>query len=83
MCNRCVVVLGVCDRLRTAATQNRARKRPACVYSKPVGDEFHYGHLGTDVLSQAREVRLDLASVTFDILPQARAVKARPPKENI
>ena len=69
MCYRCVIVLGVCDRLRTAATRNRARKRPARVYSKPVGDEFRYGHLGMDVLSEAREVRLDFASMTFDMLP--------------
>jgi hypothetical protein len=46
-----------------------ATLRPARVYSKPVGDEFHYGHLGMDVLSQAREVRLDFASMTFDLLP--------------
>jgi hypothetical protein len=43
--------------------------RPARVYSKPVGNEFHYGHLGMDVLSQAREVRLDFVSMTFDMLP--------------
>ena len=46
-----------------------ATLRPARVYSKPVGNEFHYGHLGMDVLSQAREVRLDFASMTFDLLP--------------
>jgi len=39
------------------------------VYSKPVGNEFQYGHLGMDVLSQAREVRLDFVSMTFDMLP--------------
>jgi tetratricopeptide (TPR) repeat protein len=46
-----------------------ATLHPARVYSKPVGNEFHYGHLGMDVLSQAREVRLDFASMTFDLLP--------------
>jgi len=46
-----------------------ATLRPARVYSKPVGNKFHYGHLGMDVLSQAREVRLDFASMTFDLLP--------------
>jgi tetratricopeptide (TPR) repeat protein len=46
-----------------------ATLRPARVYSKPVGDEFHYGHLGMDVLSQAGEVHLDFASMTFDLLP--------------
>jgi len=37
--------------------------RPAHVYSKPVSDEFHY------VRSQARDIRLDFASMTFDLLP--------------
>ncbi len=46
-----------------------ATLRPARAYSKPVDDEFLYGHLGMDVLSQAREVRLDFASMTFDLLP--------------
>jgi hypothetical protein len=45
-----------------------ATLRPARVYSKPVGNQFHYGHLGMDVLSQAREVRLDFVSMTFDLL---------------
>ena len=58
-----------------------ATLHPARVYAKPVGDEFHYGHLGMDVLSQAREVRLDFASMTLDLLPQARGVKARAAKE--
>ena len=26
--------------------------------------KFHYGHLGMDVLSQAREVRLDFTAMT-------------------
>jgi hypothetical protein len=46
-----------------------ATLRPARVYSKPVGNEFHYGHLGMDVLSQAREVSLDFASMTFALRP--------------
>lgn len=46
-----------------------ATLRPARVYSKPVGNEFHYGHLGMDVLSQAREVRLDFSSMNIDLLP--------------
>jgi hypothetical protein len=43
--------------------------RPAHFYSKPVSDEFHYGHLGMDELSQARDIRLEFASMTFDLLP--------------
>ena len=46
-----------------------ATLRPARVYFKLVGNEFHYGHLGMDVLSQAREVRLDFVSMTLDMLP--------------
>jgi len=43
--------------------------RPARVYSKPVGDDFHYGHLGLDVLTQPREVRIDFASMTLHLEP--------------
>ena len=41
--------------------------RPARVFSKPVGDDFHYGHLGLDVLSQPRGVRLDFASMMLQL----------------
>jgi aspartyl protease len=43
--------------------------QPAKVFSKPVGDEFHHGLLGLDVLAQAREVRLDFRSMTLKLLP--------------
>ena len=43
--------------------------RPASVFSKPVGDNFHYGHLGLDVLAQPREVRIDLASMILQLAP--------------
>jgi predicted aspartyl protease len=43
--------------------------RPASVFSKPVGDEFHHGLLGMDVFSQAREVRIDFRSMTFELRP--------------
>jgi len=43
--------------------------RPAQVFSKPVGDDFHHCLLGLDVLSQAREVRIDVRSMTLQLLP--------------
>jgi hypothetical protein len=43
--------------------------RPAQVFFKPVGDDFHHGLLGMDVLSQAREVRIDFVSMTLELLP--------------
>jgi hypothetical protein len=43
--------------------------RPAQVFSKPVGDDFHHCLLGLDVLSQAREVRIDFRSMTLQLLP--------------
>src|SRR5262245_55082975 len=43
--------------------------RPAPVFSKPVGDDFHHGLLGMDLLSQAREVRVDFRSMTLELLP--------------
>ncbi len=43
--------------------------RPARVFSKPVGDDFHHGLLGLDVLSQAREVHIDFRSMTLKLLP--------------
>lgn len=39
------------------------------VFSKPVGDDFHYGLLGIDVISQAHEVRVDFRSMTLQLLP--------------
>lgn len=38
--------------------------RPARVFSKPVGNEFHHGLLGMDVLYQAREVTIDFRAMT-------------------
>jgi predicted aspartyl protease len=46
-----------------------ATLRSAQVFSKPVGDDFHHGLLGMDVLSQAREVRIDFTSMTMQLLP--------------
>jgi len=43
--------------------------QPASVFSKPVGDDFHHGLLGMDVLSQAREVRIDFQSMTLQLRP--------------
>ncbi len=43
--------------------------RPAQVFSKPVGDDFHHGLLGTDILSQARKVRIDFVSMTLELSP--------------
>jgi hypothetical protein len=43
--------------------------QPAKVFSKPVGDDFHYGLLGLDVLTQAREVQIDFRSMTLKLLP--------------
>jgi hypothetical protein len=43
--------------------------RPARIFSKPVGDDFHHGLLGMDVLSQAREVHIDFQSMTLRLLP--------------
>lgn len=42
---------------------------PATIYSQPVGDRTHHGLLGTDVLSQAREVRVDFRSMSLQLLP--------------
>jgi hypothetical protein len=43
--------------------------RPAQVFSKPIGDEFHHGLLGMDVLSQARRVSIDFRAMTLELLP--------------
>jgi hypothetical protein len=43
--------------------------KPAQVFSRPVGDDSLYGLLGMDVLSQAREVRVDFRSMTILLLP--------------
>jgi predicted aspartyl protease len=45
------------------------RLRPASIYAKPTGDETHHGLLGMDVLSQAREVRIDLSRMRLDLFP--------------
>lgn len=42
--------------------------RPAHVFSKPVGDDFRYGLLGMDVLSQAHEVRVDFGSMKLELV---------------
>jgi hypothetical protein len=43
------------------------RLRPARIYAKPTGDETHHGLLGMDVLSQAREVRIDFSRMRLDL----------------
>jgi hypothetical protein len=43
--------------------------RPAQVFSKPVGDDFHHGLLGMDVLSQAGEIQTDFSAMTVRLLP--------------
>lgn len=43
--------------------------RSVAVFRKPVGDDFHHGLLGMDVLSQAREVRIDFQSMTLRLVP--------------
>jgi hypothetical protein len=45
--------------------------RPARVFSKSEGNDFHHGLLGLDVLSQAREVQIDFRSMTAKLLPQS------------
>ncbi len=42
--------------------------RPAQVFLKPVGDEFHHGLMGMDVLSQAKEVRVDFVSMKLKLM---------------
>jgi hypothetical protein len=42
---------------------------PTQVFSKSAGDGFHHGLVGMDVLSQAREVRIDFDSMTLELLP--------------
>lgn len=39
----------------------------AQVYSGPVGDDFHHGLLGMDVLSQARKVRIDFQAMRYEL----------------
>ena len=43
--------------------------RPARVFPKLVGNDFRYGHLGVDVLSRAREVRINFEAMTLELLP--------------
>jgi len=38
--------------------------RPANVFSRPVGNEYQHGLLGTDLLSQADEVSIDFQSMS-------------------
>jgi hypothetical protein len=40
--------------------------QPAQIFFKPVGDDFHHGLLGMDLLSQARKIRIDFASMTLE-----------------
>jgi hypothetical protein len=46
-----------------------ATLRPARVFPKLVGNDFRYGHLGVDVLSRAREVRINFEAMTLELLP--------------
>ena len=43
--------------------------KPAEVFSKPVGNDSRYGLLGMDILSQAREVKVDFRSMTVQLFP--------------
>ena len=42
--------------------------KPARVFSKPVGNDSRYGLLGMDLLTQAREVKVDFRSMTIQLL---------------
>lgn len=42
--------------------------KPAQVFSKPVGNDSRYGLLGMDLLTQAREVKVDFRSMTIQLL---------------
>jgi hypothetical protein len=42
-----------------------ARLRPANVFSRPIGNVFHHGNLGFDVLSQAEEVIIDFQTMAL------------------
>ena len=46
-----------------------ASLRPAPIFSKPVGDDFHHCLIGLDVLTQAREVQMDFRSMMLQLLP--------------
>jgi hypothetical protein len=46
-----------------------ATLRRAQIFSKPVGDDYHHCLLGLDVLSQAREVRIDFQSMFVQLVP--------------
>lgn len=41
--------------------------RPATIFSKPVGDDFHEGLLGMDILGQAQQVRIDFRSMVLQL----------------
>jgi hypothetical protein len=43
--------------------------KPAFIFSKPVGNDSQYGLFGMDLLSQAREVKVDFRSMTILLLP--------------
>jgi hypothetical protein len=51
--------------------------RPAQIFSKPVGDDFHHGLIGMDLLSQAREVRIDFVSHDFRIAAVLKSTESR------
>lgn len=53
--------------LRVGGFETTLRLAP--VFAKPVGDVFHHGLLGMDLLSQAREARVDFRSMTLQLLP--------------
>ena len=46
-----------------------ATVQAAQVFSKPIGDDYHHCLLGLDVLSQAREVRIDFRSMSLQLVP--------------
>jgi hypothetical protein len=43
--------------------------RPTQVHPEPIGDDPHHGLLGMDMLSNAREVRIDPITMKLDLLP--------------
>ena len=42
-------------------------RQPANIFSKPVGNDFHSGNLGVDVLSQAAEVSIDFRAMSLTV----------------
>jgi len=41
--------------------------RPGTLFSAPVGDDFHHGNMGTDLLSQAADVTVDFKRMSVTL----------------